>query len=223
MSTHFLISIVNVYQYHIILIEVKMAQLFDLRGTIPAPTRFSTFQKPWSQTQGVTIHRTACLMGNEAKNWYSLDAHIGISNQGSIFVLQPLDLGIWHAQKLSLFSIGIEIEGNPEGFPGYFWHQGGGPHPITDEQLAAADLLFDFLKAEFDKNNTKWEGVWAHRQSDLSRESDPGYLAWQKIGVPWREKLGCPDDQLEWHDGTGQPIPNVWDPKSKHPFWQPKK
>jgi hypothetical protein len=199
--------------------------ILDLRGKVPEPTRFSRFKRDWQSIKGVTVHRTACIFGEDVERWKGLDAHIGVTLGGQVFILQPLTLGIWHGNGLSPFTIGIEFEGNPAGFikangQPYYWPQGGGPHPCTPAMEYSGVELFDFLLNEFQENGAAWEGVWAHRQSSKSRESDPGVEVWQKIAMSWREKLGCPASQLEQHWGDGQPIPREWDSNSHHRFWE---
>lgn len=204
--------------------EPKYKHILDLRGAVPEPTRFSRFHRRWDQILGVTLHRTACILGEDVERWESLNAHIGVTLGGKVFVLQPFEIGIWHGNGLSPFTIGIEFEGNPAGFikadgSPYYWPKGGGPHPCTPEQVEASIELFDFLSCEFATAGAEWKGVWAHRQSEATRESDPGVEVWQKIAVPWREKLGLDASQLENMWGTGHPIPREWDAQSKHRFW----
>jgi hypothetical protein len=204
--------------------------IIDLRNKIKAPTRFSTFKRT-SPLLGVTLHRTACRLGEDESRWHNeldpsqtLDAHIGVTMGGQVFMLQPFELGIWHGNGLSLTTVGIEFDGNPAGFfhpngKPYFWVQGGGPDPVTDAMLAASSELFDAIQAGFEDLGVPWLGVYAHRQSSRSRESDPGVEVWQKIGVPWRERLSCDPTQIEWHTGDGQAIPREWDAKATKGFW----
>ena len=203
--------------------------IIDLRGKIKAPTRFGTFTRT-RPLLGVTLHRTAGIKGEHESDWHNesdpsqtLSAHIGVTMGGNVFLLQPFELGIWHAEGLSPCTIGIELEGNGDGFlfpngTPYYWKPGGGPHDIPEAMLSACDELFDFILAEFDKMGIPWLGVYAHRQADADRECDPGRLAWELIGVPWRQRLNADPAQLDWTCGTGRPIPHVWDPASKHKF-----
>ena len=87
--------------------EPAPSRIVDLRGKIPEPTRFSRFHRDWHQIRGVTMHRTACIFGEDVDRWKDLDAHIGVTLGGKVFVLQPLTLGIWHGNGLSPFTIGI--------------------------------------------------------------------------------------------------------------------
>jgi hypothetical protein len=215
--------------------------LIDLRGTIALPTKFGVPRiRSWGDIRGVTFHQTGCNMGEVESHWHSLDAHIGITRGGQCFVLQPFDRMIWHAEALSLFTIGIEIEGTNPGFhgncgavwpaAGTTWFYGGSqahPNPpteCTDEQAEVADDLFALLQSEFAAHNQAFSGVWTHRQSSSMRTCDCGPSIWQRIAMKWREQLQCDPLQLNqaWPDEYGKhgaPVPKEWDPASSHGFW----
>jgi hypothetical protein len=124
---------------------------------------------------------------------------------------------VWHAQKLSWTQIGVEIDGNPEGYPGYHWKPGGGPDPITDEQVRACDVLLEMLMDEFKKQGGKLKHIHAHRQSSENRECDPGWGAWEKIAIPWMKKSKATPGGDDWSGntfGTGYHISKHWDKRS---------
>ena len=216
--------------------------LIDLRGTLPAPMKFEHHARPWSDIKGVTIHQTGCLMGEDVAHWHDLDAHIGVTRGGQVFVLQPFTTMIWHGNGLSPQTIGIEFEGINRGIPGWplsyseaaaknnhaamqlamtMYGQGNEPLSPPPAQLAASEELYAFLSKEFN-DNTSCEifGVWGHRQSSNQRQCDPGYELWQQVAKVWRARMELPvGDLAATFGGGGEAIPREWDSDSTHSFW----
>lgn len=164
-------------------------------------------------------------MGEKVDSWRTLDAHIGITQGGICYILQPFDLQIWHGNGLSPFTIGIEFEGSNEGIPGYpkqgaGWFYIGGKTELTKSQISASEELFALLQSEFNAHHQPWVGVWGHRQSSKSRQCDPGHEIWKSVGVPWRRLINCFPYQLQKTWGDGSPIPVEWDAESNSKFWK---
>ena len=197
-------------------------EIHDMRGTVPSP-RGGRGMREWSEIRGVMLHRTACVLGEDPDRWKPLNAHIGITLDGRIMLPHPWELMIWHGHGPSPWTIGIEIDGNPEGFPGYYWHEGKGPHPITDAQVRAGEVLLEMLITAFTAHGRHLERIVAHRQADASRESDPGWECWQKIALPWMALTGATPGATAIHRGdtwgSGHQIPREWDPQSTARFW----
>jgi N-acetyl-anhydromuramyl-L-alanine amidase AmpD len=146
--------------------------------------------------------------------WSRVNAHYGITQEGvAVCINDPMDM-IWHAQRLSKTTIGIEIEGNYQGLednPNTLWRPGGGPHTLNKKMLEAADAIFAELAFQFKRSGAEWKHVWAHRQSSASRRRDPGQEIWTHIGRDWMEALGLSSESLGRSHGTGCPIPKQWD------------
>lgn len=181
-------------------------------------------KRPWSTITGVTLHQTGCEMPSNPSGWDRLNAHIGITQEGLVILVNDPTYFIWHAQGLSASTIGIEIEGNYCGIDGdmsTLWKGGGGPHHITNPMLYALDCVLEWLKDEFSKHGQKWQHIHAHRQSAKSRIGDPGEEIWKKVAIPWAEDVipefinepnqGYWDGGFEFRIGTGRPIPKQWD------------
>ncbi|MFA5135273.1 MAG: peptidoglycan-binding protein [Patescibacteria group bacterium] len=216
-------------------------QVLDYRGKIKPPKN-GRHTRAWSDITGIVLHRTACEMGENPERYFTVNAHISVTLGGKIILCHPWEMAIWHSHGTSMWTVGIEFTGNPEGKVGYWWKPGGGPHPITDAQVKAADKLLEMLMAEFARNGQTIKYILAHRQSSRDRESDPGFDAWRKIAIPWMEKTGAIPGPREgcavtkglqepvgyagdtWggpvSEGGGLQIPTEWDPRSKIPFWK---
>ncbi|MCP4573307.1 MAG: hypothetical protein GY838_13210 [bacterium] len=197
---------------------INGVEVYDYRGQLAAPKNGKPeWGNRWPKFRGVVLHRTACRLGENPARYFRVNAHMHVTLGGRIILCHPWDMHIWHGHKMSLWGLGIEIDGNPEGFPGYHWKPGGGPDDVTDAQVKACDVLLDLLLEEFKVNGRPFDRVWAHRQGSENRECDPGWQAWQKIAVPWMERTGAlPGDAGRQGDtyGTGFQIPQSWDPTS---------
>ena len=184
--------------------------------------RWYAGERLFSTIHGVTLHQTGCEMPRDPMGWSRVNAHIGITREGCVVIINPSTDLIWHAQGLSKKTIGIEIEGNYRGLisdPKTLWMGGGGPHYLNPAMTAAAARLFEYLKNEFSLRDTKWSYVFAHRQSAKSRIADPGEEIWRVIGLAWINKLGGSDGGDGYSLGSGRPIPREWNGTSTVGYW----
>jgi hypothetical protein len=202
--------------------EVKPpGEITDIRGQHARPKLYGR-QRDWTAIHGVTLHQTGCNMPQNPEKWRRLNAHIGITTEGRVVLVNdPCDM-IWHGQGLSQRTIGIEIEGNFEGIKGNqktLWEGGGPAATLTDAQIAAAGVVFRWLDARFDENGATWSKVHAHRQSSRTRAGDPGSEIWQRIAIPWIIQLYATDGGPSWCTGSGRPIPKDWDGRYPGKYW----
>ena len=197
-----------------------MTAIADIRGKASRLTK-GGYQRNWRSITGVMLHSTGGVLGESEERWgRGISAHCGITRRGKLILIHPWETMIWHGHAPSRWTIGIEIDGNPEGKPGYHWKPGGGPHSVTESQVRACEVLLHLLTTEFAARGQRIEQVLAHRQSSGQRECDPGWQVWRRIGLPWLDILGatCGPDGPSSTWGTGLPIPREWDPASPHPW-----
>lgn len=209
-------------------------EVWDYRDEAPHPSNYAR-ERPWSDISGVMLHRTACILGENPKRWLPVNAHVGVTMGGRIILMHHWTDLIWHGHSPSPWTIGIELDGNPEGKLGYHWKPGGGPHDCTDAQVQACSVLLGLLTHGFITHGQIIRYVVAHRQSSKDRECDPGWQAWQKVAMPWMTITGAIPGPREGHPptagltlpvgasgdtwGTGFQIPTEWDDRSPVPFW----
>jgi N-acetyl-anhydromuramyl-L-alanine amidase AmpD len=191
--------------------------IYDIRGQHDRPKHYAR-KRRWSDIVGVTLHQTGCNMPQKPSSWKRLNAHIGITQEGLVVLVNdPTDM-IWHAQGLSKRTIGIEIEGNYQGVAGNnntLWKGGGGPHFLNDNMLCALQELLGWLTSEFSHNGVEWQSIFAHRQSSDARRGDPGSDIWQRVAMSWAESLGLKDEYdggPYYCIGSGSAIPQLWNP-----------
>ena len=199
--------------------------IYDRRGMHKPPKLYARTRE-WESIAGVTLHQTGCRMPIAPKGWDRLNAHIGITRDGKVIIANdPCDM-IWHAQGLSKHTIGIEIAGNYAGIdgnPNTVWKGGGVPNRLNREMMRALDRAFQWICDQFEENGRKLTGVFAHRQSAPSRIADPGSEIWQKVAMPWMDKVGIVGESRasvrDFAYKNGRPIPREWDGDSNHNYY----
>ena len=194
----------------------------DRRGQHAPPNLYSKDKspRPWSGEafnviRGVTLHQTGCIIGSHPKLYDVGNFHIAVLQDGTIIISNPFEWHIQHAHELSDSTIGIEFQGNfigVDGQPDTVWNEGSDLNQMTEAQLKASELLFGWLRLQFDINGGDWEVVHAHRQASEDRKADPGSEVWQKIGMNWIKWLGATDGGPDFSVGNGSPIPKTWNP-----------
>lgn len=209
---------------------VNGINVYDCRGFF-GPPRLGLFVRPLSSINGIVLHRTSCVIGDRVLQHAKTNAHCAVTMGGNIYLIHDWTLGIFHGHSLSERTIGIEFDGNPEGFPGGgYWidpdykkngkpldkYKGQiGPHPITEQQVKASWVLLDIILKEVKAGGGNIVNILAHRQSTSERASDPGWDCWKKIAIPWQEKIRAADT-IGVKIKTGQPIPKEWNPDSPY-------
>jgi len=190
--------------------------------------KFGGTYRPWTgddknRIRGVMLHQTGCWMPEKVSTWKTINAHCGITREGTLILMFDFSMLIWHGNDLTRPTIGIEVGGLFEGLEGHsntVWPKGAKTYEFNEAQLKATDTLFDVIKAEFEKHGGTWEVVYAHRQSHDWRMSDPGETIWKQVGIPWIKKLGATDGGKDFCVGSGHPIPEEWNPEYVgNKFW----
>ena len=168
--------------------------------------------------RGVLLHQTGTIIYDKPRIFDICNSHIVVLRDGTITLVNPMEWHLEHAGVLSPSTIAIEFHGNMLGVHGdsdTVWNEGADTDDLTENQLAASEMLFSWLNFQFEKNGGKWEYVYAHRQCNKDRRADPGSEIWSKIGVKWNEWLGNnAKSSWDFTSADGLPIPRQWDPSS---------
>lgn len=172
--------------------------------------------RPWRGITGITLHQTACVLGERADRYRTLQAHAVVTAGGHAMLVHPLDTVVWHGNGYNRTDVGLEIDGRFEGVegnPATLWQPRGQavvPSVLSQAQLVAAREAVTWICAEVERHGGRVRYVHAHRQSSGSRRSDPGSLIWREVGLWSIATLGLV--RSEGAIGTGLPIPEAWDP-----------
>lgn len=180
--------------------------------------------RDWSQITTIMLHQTAVVFSS-AERMLNVPSHSGVLSDGEIVLLHTPTDYMWHGNSANKFSIGIEIScraAGVEGNPDTFWmrsseREKGIPfeklvHEASDIQLAASRELCRYYIELVEKNGGKIEYMMPHRSAHKSRVSDPGSRIWQNVALPIMEEFGL---KLHKVVGSGNPVPEAWDPDQK--------
>ena len=203
---------------------------FTPRGTPPKSPSLvkagKTVVRAPQTIKGITLHQTACVFGpanDRAKahrRALNIPAHVTAFRDGVFVAAAPLRWYLYHGNALNEFTLGLECEGH---YPGLLddpttpkredeattW--GGNATPLDtlarDTFRAALRWLVEAGRAE----GMPIEYIYAHRQSNGQKPSDPGQALWQEVALWGVTTLGLKTQPaLVLRDG--KPIPAQWEP-----------
>jgi N-acetyl-anhydromuramyl-L-alanine amidase AmpD len=196
--------------------QLASGRFHDLRST--ATQNSLGGRRPWNQVTGVTLHQTACVLGERPQRWATVVAHLGITRAGQVIWMHDFEKVVWHGNGLNASTIGIEMEGTYAGIEGddrTFWR----PHDEPDrksqtptlELVEAAKATVRWICGEVARHGGRIAHVFAHRQASNQRDSDPGSALWQRVAMPLHAELTLDDGGPGYTVGNGLPIPEKWD------------
>lgn len=175
---------------------------------------------------GIGIHQAACVFGPASRperyrRALVVPSHALAFRDGVFATAWPLPWLVHHGNSLNDFSYGLEIEGHHPGLPDdpetprredieSTWKQG--PTPFDDLAIETARAALLWIVEEGSKLGSDLRYVWAHRQANGTKRSDPGYPIWKHVVLDYAvAKLGLRTEPGKtWRDG--RPVPVEWDP-----------
>lgn len=176
-------------------------------------------RRPWSQVTGVTLHQTACVLGEKPQRWGTVVAHLGITRGGQVIWMHDFEKVVWHGNGFNGSTIGIEMDGTYAGIDGddrTFWRPKDEPNrkaqAPTIELVDAAKATVRWICEEVARHGGRIRQVVAHRQASNQRDSDPGSALWKQVAMPLHAELGLSDGGPGYTVGNGYAIPEAWDP-----------
>ncbi len=196
------------------------ANIIDERANHPHAGRsVDTPYRPWSKITAVVLHQTATNIGEKPARWHSVPIHFCITRTGKVIQLYDLTEVCNHANGLNRRSVGIEIDGwyaGIEGQPKTLWQPKNlttprQPMDLPAVQANAAKATVQWIVDTVAANGGMLTHIHPHRQSSKDRQSDPGSLIWQTVGLWAQDTLGLSDGGAAFTVGNGRTIPEAWD------------
>lgn len=174
-----------------------------------------------STITGIVVHQTACVFGPAADRQKAYRRALGIPAHAVAFrdgvFVAPCDLRwyVYTSNGFNATTLGLEIEGKYRGLqadPKTCW--GGNETPLDDLTVETARAALKWLFDEGRALGMPIRVVYAHRQSNGQKPSDPGEGLWKRVvldyAVPVLGLSTAPSRVLD----DGKPIPSAWDPAS---------
>jgi hypothetical protein len=190
-----------------------------------------TYERDPSSIDGIAIHQTACVFGPSSdidrrnRRALGIPAHAVAFRDGTVVLPAPLSWYLYHGNDLNRHTLGLEIEGRYPGLPDdprtpkredEAW--GGGATPLDESTVQSARAALTRLVEEGRSLGMPLKWVWAHRQANGQKPSDPGFGIWQRVvldyAVPVLGLSTRPADVFR----DGRPIPGAWDSGSIAPY-----
>ena len=187
---------------------------------------------------GITLHQTACVLGEKHHRWYNVACHIAITRDGQIIFNNDFIKKVWHGNGFNTKTIGFEIDGHFAGLESLneetgewepdlktYWRPKSRPErmpvSITPEQVEACKEAIRWCHRVIKGAGGDLKYLVAHRQSIPSRTGDPGEKSWKLVALPMLEELGMSDGGDDYYildskKRAGKPIPEQWDAE-RHP------
>lgn len=179
-----------------------------------------------AEIRGIVLHQSACVFGakkgdpDRYHRAFGVACHALTFNDGTVVLPNPLKWLVWHGNGFNDTTLGVEVEGRFPGLVGRLDTLAGPPPetPLTPAMVAGAReavrVLVELGRAE----GMPLTHIYAHRQSNPSRRSDPGQALWQAVVVEYAiPTLGLatePGRVLQNREGQrGRAIPASWDPE----------
>jgi N-acetylmuramoyl-L-alanine amidase len=195
-------------------------KFFDERNNHPHDGRSKSMPfRTWSNVTAIVLHQTATQLGEKPERWHSVPIHFGITRAGKTIQLYDLTEVCNHAGNFNRWTVGIEVDGwyaGIEGRPETLW-QPKPPAPkrtpmsLPDAQLSAAKACVKRIVDTVAANGGQITHIHPHRQSSGDRQSDPGSLIWQSVGLWAQQQFGLSDGGKKYKIDTGRTIPEAWD------------
>lgn len=151
---------------------------------------------------------------SDPAGYLSTGAHFCIMLDGRIIQLHAMSRMIWHGHCISPGSVAVEFEGNFPNIKGTWWYptdkKTGKKIKVNEDKPTQAQFDSGRFLACYLKVVLGTTTILAHRQSDDSRENDPGPDIWFNVGQWAVDKLGLSDGGPTFKCGTGKPILPEW-------------
>jgi hypothetical protein len=190
---------------------------YDIRSN--ASSKHVRDRRAWTKITGITLHQTACVLGEKPARWGTVGAHIGITRAGKVIWMHDFDRVVIHGNGFNSSTIGIEMDGTYAGVEGddkTFWLPKDDPkrkaQSPTPELIKAAKATVRWICGEVERHGGDVQMLVAHRQASKDRQSDPGSALWQNVAMPLHTELGLNDGGPGYKIGDGFAIPERWDP-----------
>ncbi len=208
--------------------EMFTASMFDrrhvhapfLRDAAGKPRTYYPIPRPWGQVRGITLHQTACSMGERVERYDTIGAHFAVLRSGRVLRMADLDRVVYHGHGWNNQCVGIECDGLYAGIEGDLrtvWDDPTTPYreqpqQVTPHAMESTRQLVRWIVEEARRNGATVKILGAHRQAVDSRRNDPGEAIWRQVALPLHAELGLSDGGpgFTLPGSTGYAIPEVW-------------
>ena len=191
-----------------------------------APKRSWFDEKSWALTRGITLHQTACDMGERLERYDTIGAHFSVLRSGNVIRHCDENHIIYHGHGWNNQCVGIEINGlypgledDPDTAPNEAlqttwddkstpWREQ--PMTVTPQAMRATRMLIRWICLNVGFHRGAIQALCTHRQASSQRRSDPGQAICEQVLVPLWKELGLSAGGPGFKIGDGYPNPTAW-------------
>lgn len=203
------------------------APLVKVKGRLE---RYDPRPRPWTDVKGITLHQTACNMGERIERYDTIGAHFAVLRSGRWLRMADETRIVYHGNGWNNQCVGVEVDGL---YPGLLddpktvhdealqstWDDPTTPTREQPQRTTPQAMLTLRRLCRWIVNHVRMNGgavrtLCAHRQSSLDRQNDPGQEIWQQAALPLLFELGLNDGGVGFRLG-GYAIPEAWDPRCR--------
>ncbi len=188
-------------------------------------------RRPWTEVTGITLHQTACNMGERIERYDTIGAHFAVLRSGRIARMCDPDRIIYHGNGWNNRCVGIEVDGLYSGLEDdpdtaqdeslrTTWDSPSTstrehPMQVTPQAMQRTRQLVRWIVGTVAAHGGQCRFLVAHRQSSDDRRNDPGETIWKQVALPLHAELGMSDGGVGFTVTGGLPICEQWDPRCK--------
>jgi N-acetyl-anhydromuramyl-L-alanine amidase AmpD len=193
------------------------------------PVPYIPEKRTWERVRGVTLHQTACDMGERVERYDTIGAHFSVLRSGRVLRHADLNTIVFHGNGWNNQCVGVEINGLYAGVEDVpdtaqdealrsTWDDPSTPtrelpQQVTPQAMLSTRRLIRWIKHEIATHGGNLSVLCAHRQSSANRRNDPGEAIWKQVARPLHAELGLTDGGVGYRLSNGYPIPEEWDPR----------
>lgn len=188
---------------------------------------------PRPKLTGITLHQTACNMGERIERYDTIGSHWAVLRSGNVIRLCDDTRVIYHGHGWNNLCTSIEVDGRYSGLlddPSTAvdealrttWNSPSTPErdlpqQVTEAAMRSTRMLVRWIVANAAKQGHTIKVLCAHRQASKDRQNDPGQAIWQAVALPLHRELGLGDGGPGFKIGDGYPISTKWNPAYRKP------
>lgn len=219
-------EVVTLEDFESLMIDRRAYHSPTVRGAAGKLLGYAPVKRSWSQVRGITLHQTACDMGERVERYDTMGAHFGVLRSGRIIQLCDSDRVVYHGNGWNKQCVGIEVNGlyaGREDDPDTAldesmrstWDDPSTPTrekpmKVTPQSMLSLRMLIRWICYDTMRNGGRINVLNAHRQSSMDRRNDPGESIWKQAAIPMHFELGLTDGGVGFKIG-GYAIPQEWD------------
>ncbi len=186
--------------------------------------------RPWTEVKGITLHQTACNLGERVERYDTIGSHFAVLRSGRILRMCDENRIVYHGNGWNAQCVGIEVDGLYAGIEDdpdtaldeamrTTWDDPSTPtrekpQQVTPQAMRATRELVRWICWNVYRHGGAVHVLGAHRQASLNRRNDPGEGIWRAVALPLHVELGLEDGGVGFKIG-GYAIPEAWDSRCK--------